>query len=342
MKNTDQQLKNYLVIFAIAALIPIAIFATLGFALQPVNGDLTRLGRLAERDFGWSLPQPIVEIRPAVRLEAPDVIVFGDSFSQPNVWQTVVMEKTKLKLLTFSFLNMRQPGCIEQWLKSMSTRYPSAKTILIETTEKSFVERFNIDTAKCKGLSILPYAFTPGSTAAQRPLGYKDMMPDPIYAIRAVFNSKPKLEKTTRSGDTIIEPLIRSDLFSNQRSDLLLYYKKEADKKTWKQVNIESALKRVLALQNIAAAQSLKFIINIVPDKSSIYAPFFKNPDVISILPSLQQQLRAQGIAVVDLLPTLNANAVTIKDLYLPNDTHLSTRGYILMGETIAKELLTN
>jgi hypothetical protein len=342
MNISNQQLKQYLAIFSITALLPIIIFGAVGFFLQPVSGDLTRLGRLAERDFGWNAPQPIVEVFPMNRTEVADVIVLGDSFSQPNVWQSIAVQRTKLKLLTFSFLDMRQPDCIEQWVKSVPIRYPGAKTIIIETTEKSFLDRFNVDTNKCRGLSILPYAYIPGQTASERPRGYKDIMPDPVYALRAAFNSDLKINKSTRISDTIIEPLNRNDLFSNRRADLLLYYKNELDKKTWKPLEIETALNQISSLQEIAAANKVQFIINIVPDKSTIYSRFFKNQEEISILAKLQKELRSRAIRVIDLLPTLNANVESIKDLYLPNDTHFSTRGYTLMGEAIAQELLNN
>jgi SGNH hydrolase-like domain, acetyltransferase AlgX len=342
MNTSNQQLKNYLAIFSITALLPIIIFGAIGFFLQPLSGDLTRLGRLAERDFGWNVPQPIVEVFPMNRAEVADVIVLGDSFSQPNVWQSITVQRTKLKLLTFSFLNMREPGCIEQWVKSIPVRYPSAKTIIIETTEKSFLDRFNVDINKCRGLSIFPYTYIPGQTASERQHGYKDIMPDPIYALRAAFNSDLQNNKAARSGDTIIQPLNRNDLFSNHRADLLLYYKTELDKKNWKPLEIETALNRISSLEQIAAANKMQFIINIVPDKSTIYSRFFKNQEEISILSNLQKELRLRNIRVIDLLPTLNANVESIKDLYLPNDTHFSTSGYILMGEAIAQELSNN
>jgi SGNH hydrolase-like domain, acetyltransferase AlgX len=342
MNTSNQQLKNYLAIFSITALLPIIIFGGIGFFLQPVSGDLTRLGRLAERDFGWNAPQPILEVFPMNRTEVADVIVLGDSFSQPNVWQSIMVQRTKLKLLTFSFLNMREPGCIEQWVKSVPVRYPGAKTIIIETTEKSFLDRFNVDINKCRGFSILPYAYIPGKTASERPSGYKEIMPDPVYALRAAFNSNLQINTSTRSGDTIIQPLNRNDLFSNRRADLLLYYKNELDKKFWKPLDIETALNRISSLQGIAAAHKLQFIVNIVPDKSTIYSRFFKIQENFSILSTLQNELRLRNIRVIDLLPTLNANVESIKDIYLPNDTHFSTRGYILMGEAVAQELSNN
>ena len=55
-------------------------------------GDLTRIGRLSEREFGWTAPPPQVD--PAYLKGTPvdqaDVLVIGDSFSMTFRWQSVL------------------------------------------------------------------------------------------------------------------------------------------------------------------------------------------------------------------------------------------------------------
>jgi hypothetical protein len=339
MNTQDQQLKNYLKIFSCVAMIPILFFGFLGYILEPVIGDLTRIGKLAERDFGWNEPQPIIQIRPSSSIEKPDVIVIGDSFSEPNVWQSVVMQKTTLSLLTFSHLTMRKPECIGPWLKSIPARYPSAKTIIIETTEKSFLSRFTADPKTCKSISLQPHSIAAASTLGMRPNGYKDIMPDPIYALRAALNMRRKFDNSTRSSDTIIEPLDRTNLFSNRRSDLLLFYKGDVNQNLAAQTTMQKALASILSMQEAASKANVRLIINVVPDKSSIYSRYFKQENKNAAMPNAQQAMAERGIPSIDLFTPFNANVEKIIDLYLPNDTHLSTRGYILMGETVAKAL---
>jgi SGNH hydrolase-like domain, acetyltransferase AlgX len=342
MIYTDKQLKSYLILFAATALIPIVFFGMLGFVIQPVSGDLTRLGKLAERDFGWNDPQPIMPILSSNFLAKPDVIVLGDSFSEPNVWQTLVMQNTKLNLLTFSHLTMRKPECIEQWLRSLPNRYPSAKTIVIETTEKSFLARFTADQNTCKRPPLEPHTITAWSTAANRPSSINDVMPDPIYGLRAAASLWKKFDKATKSADTIVEPLSRSDLFSSRRSDLLLYYKDDLILKRLDPQIFTTATKKILALQQIATQSNLRLLITVVPDKSSIYSRFFKTPPKEIPASSIEKAMREDRINNIDLFTPFNANVEKIKDLYLSNDTHLSTRGYRLMGEVIAKALSNN
>jgi hypothetical protein len=53
-------------------------------------GDLTRIGRLSEREFGWTAPPPKVD--PALLKGTPvdqaDIMVIGDSFSMTFRWQS--------------------------------------------------------------------------------------------------------------------------------------------------------------------------------------------------------------------------------------------------------------
>jgi hypothetical protein len=339
MDATDKQLKSYLAIFVIVAIFPIFFFGFLGFVIEPLSGDLTRLGRLSERDFGWNAPQPEIDIRALNRNNKPDVVVLGDSFSEPNVWQTVAMEKTKLSLLTFIFPRGRQTICLDHWMVSILSQYPSAKTIVIETTEKNFLHRFKIDVSKCKRQFMAPFPVAAKRTSGQRPSGLKYIMPDPVYAIRAVISMTKNFATPTISGGTIVVPLNRTDLFSNRRSELLLYYEEDDHKKLWQQREIETAIATISSLKELAATNRIDLIVNIVPDKSSVYSRFLQVPRTASKLGNIQQAMLARGIKTIDLLAPFNETVTSFKDLYLPNDTHLSTRGYVLMGETIAKEL---
>jgi hypothetical protein len=339
MTTYEQQPKSYLIIFAITAFIPIILFGILGYILQPVSGDLTRMGTLAERDFGWNTPQPIVQTLPSIPAEKPDVIVLGDSFSQLNIWQTIVTNKTNLKLITYSHLTMRNPECMEQWLKSMPDQHPSAKIIIIQSTEKSFWPRFNANPLKCKGRGIPPHNNLFKATEATRPMGYQDIMPDPIYALRAIFNMRKRFEMSTKNPGIIIEPLNRSDLFSSRRPDILLYYRGDVNQQVISPAVVQSVTSKIATFQEYAASKGIRLIINVVPDKSSIYARFFKTPNSKAVIPDPHQEMTNRGIKSIDLFTLFDAQVETIKDLYLPNDSHLSTRGYILMGEAIASSL---
>jgi hypothetical protein len=73
----------------------------------------------------------------------------------------------------------------------------------------------------------------------------------------------------------------------------------------------------------------------VIPNKSSIYQrksstevnqTFWKAIEDAKLGPNLFQEL--------------NKNKSLIKDLYAPNDSHLSTNGYLLIGNIISQQLL--
>jgi hypothetical protein len=340
MDSQDSSPKSYLTYLACAALIPIALFGSLGFYLEPISGDLTRVGNLSERDFGWNVSQPEIQVRATDRNLKPDVIVIGDSFSGGNFWQSVVMQKTSLQIATFNWLSLGHPSCIESWLEAMAREYPSARTIIIQTIERSFYERFSAEKAVCKRVSAAPSTFLAKPTEVTRSQIVREIMPDPIYAIKASLDSFKRFEQTTRRGGTTVEPLARSDMFSNRRSDLLLYFSGDDDKTYWNENAKRTSIELLSNLNAIAKRKNLRLLIVGVPNKSTIYKPYFKTVKSDLTAPSIWDEMRNNRIPYIDLYSQFASKVASTKDFYLPNDSHLSTVGNIAMGDTIAQILL--
>jgi hypothetical protein len=85
--------RTYAVLLAAAGFAMMSVLLAVALWLEPLRGDLTRLGGYAENDFGWRTPQAVFDPPLAVgpdRDEALDVVVFGDSFS----WQSAQMHQT--------------------------------------------------------------------------------------------------------------------------------------------------------------------------------------------------------------------------------------------------------
>jgi hypothetical protein len=340
MSTDIKTVKTYLVYFACVALIPIAVFGGLGFFLEPISGDLTRVGKLSERDFGWNAPQPKIQIAASDRSLKPDIVVIGDSFSATNTWQTVAMQETGLKIFTFNWLSLGHPSCLESWLETISKDYPTVKTVIVETIERSVFDRFNSNKAICKRVSAAPSAILAKSTDVTRDEGVKEIMPDPVYAIYATVNTFKKFHQSTNKGRTVIEPLTRSDLFSNRRSDLLLHYRDDYKNNGLNKDDIKNSLSSLTSLNTVAKRNNLNLLVAVVPNKSSVYAPYFKVAKAVSPTAQLAQEMQTNGIPIIDLLSPFLANVETIPDLYFSNDTHLSTKGYVLMGQIIGKLLV--
>ena len=78
--------RAFMAVFGIfGVLLPLATM----WVLQPLSGDLTRIGRLPESRFGWNRPQPVLE-QAVASVTSPaqaNILVLGDSYSINGVWQ---------------------------------------------------------------------------------------------------------------------------------------------------------------------------------------------------------------------------------------------------------------
>jgi len=64
------------------------------FYFEKLYGDLTRMGRFSERDFGWREQRPPIppELFKDYSLADADILIIGDSFSASRIWQTKFIE----------------------------------------------------------------------------------------------------------------------------------------------------------------------------------------------------------------------------------------------------------
>jgi SGNH hydrolase-like domain, acetyltransferase AlgX len=327
---------QYIKIYLATASITLITFFCLGWYIQPVVGDLTRQGNFSERDFGWNAQQPIIKTLENPNGNPPDVIVLGDSFSASNQWQSVVMQKTGKNLLTFHWNSLGHPSCLESWIKSIKNNYPSANEIIIQSIERHYVFRFKTVQKTCNLDSSRYLKIKAGQSLAHRGFEIDSVMPDPIYALLSIANQYRSFQQHTVSGESVIAPLNRSNLFSNKRSDYLLYFKNDNLKKDWTSADVETAAQNIKQIEQVAQVNGLNLTVAIVPDKSTAYRQYLKTPQFSKEQPNLWHVLSAKNINHVSLDNALIPSTSNVKDLYLPNDTHLSTRGFILMAEYIA------
>jgi hypothetical protein len=326
---------TYLRRFWAPALLPIVAIFAIGIYIQPLAGDLARLGGVSARDFGWNAPQPVVQVRSNASAD-PVVLVAGDSFSAGNVWQTAA----GVEILSFHWKAIGGAGCVENWLAGLKAQYPSARVVILETVERNFVAVFSPGKTACASRTVPPpSAGEPYATPAERSHFPKELLPDAKYAINALANGFKKFQATTRVGDAYLTPLIRSDLFSNRRSDLLLYYREDFLKEQWTPEEVRRAAGNAKRLEELASGLGLKLVVAVVPDKSTLYREFAAPGQFPKSPVDPWDELSAQGVTQVRLRDRLRESLET--DTYFPDDTHLSPRGYIVMGKAIAERLRT-
>jgi len=326
-------------IYTILLLIPFGVFATLFWILallvDPVAGDLTRIGGWTENDFGWNAQQPVIKIVANDRaIVDPDMVVLGDSFSiTNNYWQSVLTLKLDKKILSFGIDDV---GCIDNWVrwaKDVST----ARVVLIEVVERNFIRRFRL-LSSCEESSPIPIEMLSGITSPSRPTWPPTM--DARYLFRTAINSARLIaspRSSIRSDNTVNAPIRRACArFSNRRSDRLLYYMGDDRKKRWTDDEIKRAVANVRMLQNEFSRAGKRFIFVLVPDKSTVYQDCLIKHDAVK-LPNVTSQLILAGVHMPDLLTIFRADSDSVVDLYLPDNTHLSESGYLLMAARVEK-----
>lgn len=330
----------YAKLFLLAALTPLALVMALGWYVQPVFGDLTRLGRLAERDFGWNAPQPVAHVAARNPAIPPVVAVLGDSFSERNIWQSIAMAKTGLPFVSFDWRAMGDPACAGEWMAALKKAHPSVKVVVVQTVERMFLKRFGAGASSCARLNELrEISFSSGQTPASRDLEVTLTMPDAVYLWHAALNVTKSFPDLHRTGSAYVLPLTRSDMFSSRRSDLLVVYEEDLHKHQWQAQEVMQAAQRVLELQTMASAHGLRWIPMVVPDKSTAYAAYLKRPLSSRTSPDVWGALSAKQVDQIDVRAKLASALAHHVDVYLPNDTHVGVLGYTLLGEAVAQSI---
>jgi len=328
-------MRNYLYHFAYVVL-PICLFSILfGWWAEPLFGDLTRIGKWTEHDFGPNTEHPIIHFQSSGQsLPNHDVVVLGDSFTARNLWQSVLFDNSGYIVKSFQYGSQ---NCIPAWIEAAIAE-PTNSIIMVETVERSFIERFS-HIPSCSNRKPIPSDVPAGITTNLRP----DFPPtlNPLYLLYSAINTG-KLnifpEKNFNSNGVINIPL-RAECarFSNRRNDRLLYYAEDDMKQQWSAQEIRDAVANVLHIQKEVERSGKKFVFIIAPDKSSVYQTCLLRDNAIRTMPNINEILIASGVNAPNMQTTFKDKINTIVDLYDPDNTHWSEAGYILAGETISR-----
>lgn len=306
----------------------LVIAAMLGVTLlTPVfYGDLTRIGYLSEHDFGWTAPQPAMaegDLRSA-RFADADVLVLGDSFSAKLRWQSVLVRRgMRVKSLVWD----QVPGLCADFVAWVQQQGFRGRIIIAESVERGLSAVLTRSaTCQMKGRAVADTQFTAELPPSHAP-GFEFNGTEALgTGVRTAINTW----RTTGSQDTLVlgETMVRPlpggcRLFSHRECERVLLLALDARMPPLG----EAALEHMLALR--AAARPFELIWLIVPDKTSVY---FERDN------AFWRELASRGLGP-DLYTTFAQDKWRIRDLYAPNDTHLSSAGYLRLGELVADEL---
>jgi hypothetical protein len=321
-------------LFSLLVIVALSIYAMAGFYLLPLagfEGGLTRMSKLPESQFGWTKPQPAIapELLRQAEWQDADVLVVGDSFSMEHLWQTVLAQHG-LRVRTETWENIRDI-CEDftPWLKSQGFK---GSHIIIEIIERNAEDVIN-RSLRCKNMSYHSVLYPPASPPAVLPnrqhADYSGKLSvgiqTQLHSLAYMHLSKhPDFRRWDLPNNVRMERLAEGcDLFSHPRCQDVLFL---AEDRT--QDFNETMLDKMSTINS--RLSGVTPIWAIVPDKSTAYL----NPN------KQFWHQAASRFQSPDLLETFRL-AIRNKtvDLYRGNDTHLSTEGYLIMGEAIRQSM---
>lgn len=296
-----------------------------------LNGDLTRIGHLPERAFGWREPQPLIrhELLRSYPIYEADVFIVGDSFSESLVWQSqLVRDGFKPSTLHWNDVSV----CTEDFAEAIRRSGFKGHYVVIEAVERTVQARMN---SICKQGSKIgksgaytqnsPLTMQPEFSIANARLSATWVLETMVNSVRYTFRpsnymafGKTRMVATERG----------CDLFTNRLCDYGLYYADDFNKDTF------NAVANILAINQNLMKLGMQAVWLVVPDKSTVYlgsGQFNSRPYV-----NAWQRLEQTGKLEVPALDQLfTEKSHQIKDFYAPNNTHLSPSGYTVLGEVV-------
>lgn len=317
-------------LFSILVSSSLALYGAIGFYALPLagfQGDLTRIGKLPERMFGWTEPQPAID--PALMHQSSwkeaDVLVIGDSFSDARVWQTV-LTGVGLRVRTEDWDSVG--GVCKDFMPWLHDRGFRGKYLVFEVIERNLPDTLSKSLA-CNRMDYHPNAHVddprsppPASfDPAQRDysgslsVGIETLMN--AFEYERAINTPGFASRNWSNGVKLARVKNGCRLFSHARCQEALFLAED------KPTDIpRDALDRVQAIN--ARLSGVLPIWLFVPNKSTAY-----------LYPDKQFWNEAERRFHSPNLLRMTQTAIkegTI-DLYPANNTHFSTSGYLMLGK---------
>ena len=322
--------------FVVAVALTLAIYGALGFYALPLahfEGDLTRMAPLPEPLFGWTRAQPMVtpQALQQVPLAEADVLVIGDSFSVHRVWQSALLQKG-LRVHTEEWGSMPYI-CADLGEKIRRAGF-QGKWIVIESVERNLPARLQ-DSLHCYNAHFQQPAL-PADTAEAPPIRVARDAPDYSGRLLVGLNTLangllfPYLQEHLGAMPFLLTPEVAlrpvpdgCRLFSHPACTHALFYGPETGADNW-----QEQIASIQALNARLPGFGLLWLV--IPNKTTAY--FHPNKQ-------LWRELHARKLGPDMLSLTSAALRKQTVDLYPGNNTHVSTEGYLMIGQAVAEAL---
>jgi hypothetical protein len=347
-------------IFILVYLPAFALFV-FGIYLQPLYGDLTRIGFYSEKNFGWTQQQlkfttPLYNTDTYNRYY--DVVILGDSFSRgwpKQQWQNHLAVATDWTILTHSKWDaaITEPQ-LNSILDSQVFRDTPPKVFIIESVERSFIKRIKTWPACSASQTSIALKSPPlpskrpdlyiadkekASQYINRPTDWSDIKLG--FLLNYLWNNGYRAIYDT--DNTVVEkiPLARAAPLSNSLNQELLVLKDDLlTPATWHELEIAEINCRIETMRaKIEANGKTKFVLIIAPDKMNAYADFALDEKLHTR--GLLKQISAQHPDTIPATDLALEKAINLAemDVYLPDDTHWGSTGNQIVADTVLEFL---
>lgn len=300
-------------------------------------GDLSRIGALSDDLFGWRAAQPAVPA--SLLVSSPigdaDILVVGDSFSLPPgpqrreglVWQSRLVA-AGYRVATAHW-DRAHPMCpdFDRWVQSIGFH---GRWVVLESVEREIAQRLANPTP-CDGQT------RPG------PEGFATV-PPPSAPPPATFSWHEQLltgvmtrwhshQARTAAGTMTFQDLTATsrarlhrvpagcDRFSHALCDRALFLADDEERPRLQGEQLATMVERS------RPGRPWQVVWLIIPNKTT----FYLDRDTVQ---ATFAQVSAMGLGP-DILHALISGERASRDIYYPNDSHLSTAGSLLLGDAV-------
>jgi len=342
-------------------LVLVAALYVLGIYLEPLYGDLTRVGFYSEREFGWNKPQlafsePVSMMGRYDRYH--DVVVLGDSFStgRPELqWQNYLGRATGWSVVTLDINKIR----LDQVLANPVFRKTPPKIFILELVERDLPLVLKQNQSCNTNMTSSPQPpHVDGLTGYTHASKLATLEVIKRYAHPIVrettwrninvgfvrdylwYNSIRNLVGVVNTRGIAIE-LATPAPFSSRNNQSLLVFRDDMKKvKWWRDVPTYESSCRIEAMRGkVEANRHTRFVFMAAPDKLTAYGAFISDNQLrnVSALAELSKQ-NPGSMPRIDLA-LKSAIDQGVQDVYLPNDTHWGSIGNQIVTETLLATL---
>jgi hypothetical protein len=329
----------------VASILGVAAALAAGSArLEPLSGDLARIGRYDETDFGWRGEQirfkiPLFKRDPS-RIDH-DIVILGDSFSNDGAasWTNFAAAETGLRIATFHIRQTPWRAILDE----PSYRSTPPKVFILEIVERDLKGMLRTAPPPCGGHASAPLVrlLTRPTTASperiSRPTQRTLAQLDPRHFTQ--FQWARLLRRLGRSSGEVVEVALTRRAFSSRRGDATLVYTGDVLKRFWTKADLEAMDCSLRQIQDTVQRDGRTlFLAMLIPDKLTAYSPDLADRSLADL--GVLDRLDARTVSHVPVARALEREIhAGTQDIYLPDDSHLGSAGQEAVARALLDEL---